>query len=90
MTGLPTAADVARTLADTLEARGLSYAVGGVLALGYYAVPLADVEAVMRVQADLDRAFVRKTLVDLAGPDDERIHALDEIERDVQTQMPRH
>lgn len=191
MTDVPTAADVARTLADTLEARGLPYAIGGALALGYYAVPratvdvdlnifvspdrempiilegltaagfvadedqaslkaraqsegqfrgriaglrvdvfvpaiayyaaladrrrevtllgrpawilssedlvvlkmmffrrkdLADVEAVMRVQGGtLDRVFIRRTLVDLVGPDDERIRALDDIERDVQS-----
>jgi hypothetical protein len=190
MTDVPTAADVARNLADTLEAKNLPYAIGGALALGYYAIPratidvdvnifvspdsgmpailggltaagfvadedeaaliarartegqfrgrmegmrvdvfvpaiayyaeladrrrevvllgrpawilgaedlvvlkmmffrrkdLADVEAVMRVQGDtLDRLFVRRTLVDLVGPDDERVRALDEIERDVQ------
>lgn len=45
---------------------------------------LADVEALLRdVGPTLDRAYVRRTLVDLVGTDDERLRALDEIERDV-------
>jgi len=189
MTDASTAADVARSLADVLEERGLPYAIGGALALGYYAVPratvdvdlnifvppdhgtanileaiaaagfvadeeaaavtaraqsegqfrgrlaglrvdifvpaiayyaelaerrrevvllgrpawilgpedlvvlkmmffrrkdLADVEAVMRVQGNaLDRRFVRRKLIDLIGPDDERIREFDLIDRDV-------
>jgi len=36
-----TSVDVARRLADALEARGVDYALGGALALGYYATPRA-------------------------------------------------
>ena len=185
----PTAADIARTVADVLDRRGLPYAIGGAIALGFYAVPratvdldinifvapaddllaalaalneagfaageseaalrirameegqfrgivsglrvdvfvpaipyysdlakrrrqvmllgrpawilaaedlvvlklmfyrrkdLADVEAVLRDQgAALDRAFVRATLVELVGAEDERVAALAAIERDV-------
>ena len=44
---------------------------------------LADVEAVLRDQSDLDRDYVRRTLTDLVGGDDERLRVLAEIERDV-------
>jgi len=44
---------------------------------------LADVEAVLRDQEDLDRDFVRATLISLVGRDDERVKSLTEIERDV-------
>ncbi len=47
---------------------------------------LADVEALLRDQgASLDRDYVRRTLSDLVGSDDERLSALDSIERDVDT-----
>ncbi len=44
---------------------------------------LADVEAVLWDQSDLDRDFVRRTLTDLVGGEDERLRVLAEIERDV-------
>jgi len=44
---------------------------------------LADVEAVLRDQENLNRDFVRRTLIGLVGADDERVAALKEIERDV-------
>jgi hypothetical protein len=45
---------------------------------------LADVEAVLRDQkASLDRQFVRRQLIELVGADDERLAALNAIERDV-------
>jgi hypothetical protein len=45
---------------------------------------LADVEAVMAEQgARLDRPYVRRTLTELVGPDDERLAVLNAIERDV-------
>jgi len=45
---------------------------------------LADVEALVREQgADLDRDFVRRTLVELVGTDDERVSTFDAIVRDV-------
>jgi len=45
---------------------------------------LADVEAVLREQAtSLDRAYIRQTLVELAGPADERVAALETIEREL-------
>lgn len=44
----------------------------------------ADVEAVLRDQGDrLDREYVRSTLAELAGADDQRIEAFDQISRDV-------
>lgn len=39
-----TAVDVARRLADGLEKQGFDYAIGGALALGYYANPRATVD----------------------------------------------
>ena len=39
-----TAVDVARRLADALEAEGIEYAIGGAIALGYYANPRATVD----------------------------------------------
>jgi hypothetical protein len=46
---------------------------------------LADVEAVLRDRGPaLDRAYVRRRLVELAGPDDERVAAWDELLRDVE------
>jgi len=45
---------------------------------------LADVEAVLRDQGgSFDRAFVRRKLIELVGAEDERLAALDAIERDV-------
>lgn len=45
---------------------------------------LADVEAMLRDQGDrIDRAAIRRALVELVGEQDERIAALDEIARDV-------
>lgn len=40
----PTAAEVARTIADGLEQNALSYAVGGAIALGFYATPRATID----------------------------------------------
>ena len=46
---------------------------------------LADVEAVLRDQRhSLDRLFVRRQLIELVGEEDERLAALDAIERDVE------
>ena len=45
---------------------------------------LADVEAILRDQkASLDSRFVRRQLIELVGADDERLAALDAIERDI-------
>ncbi len=44
---------------------------------------LADVEAVLRDQENLNREFVRRTLIGLVGAADERVVTLQEIERDV-------
>jgi hypothetical protein len=40
----PTAAEVARAVADRLDHHGLAYAIGGAIALGFYAVPRATVD----------------------------------------------
>jgi hypothetical protein len=42
--GRKTAAEVAREIADVLERRRLRYAIGGALALGFYAPPRATVD----------------------------------------------
>jgi hypothetical protein len=135
---LPSAPEVARRLADALEAASVPYAVGGALAYGLHAPPRAtndvdlnvfvapaaldpvfdaleragavvsreaaktraaergdfsvtvdgifrakdvsDVERLVTFQgAALDRAYVRRWLVDLVGPDDERIGAWDAL-----------
>lgn len=49
MTELPTAAEVARTVADGLEERGIPYAIGGAIALGFYAPPRATVDVDVNV-----------------------------------------
>jgi len=41
-------AEVARVLADALDRRGLPYAVGGALALGFYAPPRATLDEIER------------------------------------------
>ena len=47
---------------------------------------LADVEAILRdAGPTLDLAWIRRTLVRLAGKQDERVRAFDEIRRDVET-----
>ncbi len=47
-----TAVEVARSLADALEKREISYAIGGALALGFYAVPRATVDVDINVFLD--------------------------------------
>lgn len=49
MTDALTAVDVARRLADVLEARSIPYAIGGALALAYYAPPRATVDVDINV-----------------------------------------
>ncbi len=44
-----TAVDIARRLADALEKAALPYAIGGALALAYYAVPRATVDVDINV-----------------------------------------
>lgn len=55
------AAEVARDLADALERGGLPYAIGGAIALGFYAVPRAtvdvDVNVFVRPAHELERAL---------------------------------
>jgi len=45
----PTAVDVARRLADALADEGIPYAIGGALALAYYAAPRATVDVDINV-----------------------------------------
>lgn len=40
----PTAAEVARAVADVLDRHGLGYAIGGAIALGFYAAPRATID----------------------------------------------
>lgn len=44
MSESPTAADIARRVADVLERRDLPYAIGGAIALGFYAAPRATID----------------------------------------------
>lgn len=54
----PTAVDVARAVADTLQQHGIDYAIGGALALAFYAPPRAtidvDVNAFVDVSTGMD------------------------------------
>ena len=56
-----TAVDVARQIADSLEADGIPYAVGGAIALGFYTVPRATVDVDINIfvapRQDLARAL---------------------------------
>lgn len=45
----PTAAEVARAVADLLQERGIPYAIGGAIALGFYAPPRATVDVDVNV-----------------------------------------
>lgn len=49
MTERWTAADVARVVADVLDRHGLPYAIGGAIALGFYAPPRATVDVDVNV-----------------------------------------
>jgi hypothetical protein len=44
MVDLPTAVDVARSIADALERDELPYAIGGAIALGFYTAPRATID----------------------------------------------
>ena len=52
-----TAADVARTVADVLERHNFRYAIGGAIALGFYAPPRATVDVDVNVFADPDKGL---------------------------------
>jgi hypothetical protein len=75
MAEAPTAAEVARAVADVLEQHRLDYAIGGAIALGYYAAPRATVDVDINIFAvppqDLPRALAA---LDEAGfvPDEDR------------------
>lgn len=52
MSDAPTAAQVARALADSLEESGVAYAIGGAIALGFYAPPRATIDVDVNVFVD--------------------------------------
>lgn len=54
MPEVSTAAEVARALADSLERHNISYAIGGALALGFYAPPRATVDVDVNAFVPLD------------------------------------
>lgn len=54
-----TAVDVARQLADVLEAEGIDYAIGGALALGFYATPRATVDVDINIFVPLPAGLNR-------------------------------
>lgn len=72
------AAELARTLADALEQHQLPYAIGGAIALGYYAVPRATVDVDVNVfvapTTEIDRALA--VLVAVGFVPDEPLPAL--------------
>jgi predicted nucleotidyltransferase len=59
MAELQTAAEVARTVADVLERRGLPYAIGGAIALGFYAVPRATIDVDVNIFLPPRQEFAR-------------------------------
>lgn len=65
MAEIPSAVDVARRLADALEREGVSYAIGGAIALGYFAAPRATIDVDINVFLPPARAL-RRTLDVLA------------------------
>ena len=59
MAELPTAAEVARAVADVLERRGLPYAVGGAIALGFYAAPRATIDVDVNIFLPPQQEFAK-------------------------------
>jgi predicted nucleotidyltransferase len=54
-----TAAQVARAVADALERRKIPYAIGGALALGFYAPPRATVDVDVNIFVAGERGFTK-------------------------------
>lgn len=54
-----TAAQVARAIADALERRKIPYAIGGALALGFYAPPRATVDVDVNIFVAGERGFTK-------------------------------
>jgi hypothetical protein len=54
-----TAAQVARAIADALELRKIPYAIGGALALGFYAPPRATVDVDVNIFVTDERGFTK-------------------------------
>ena len=54
-----TAAQVARAIADALERRKIPYAIGGALALGFYAPPRATVDVDVNIFVTGERGFAK-------------------------------
>lgn len=61
MPGPRTAAEIARAIADVIEQKGLPYAIGGAIALGFYAPPRATIDVDINIfvppERELDRAL---------------------------------
>jgi hypothetical protein len=81
----PTAAEIARVLADTLDRCGVEYAIGGAIALGFYAVPRATVDVDINVFTvppdELPRALAALAEAGFAPDEDEervRVRAMSE------------
>lgn len=75
----PTAVDVARAIADVMERRRVPYAIGGALALGFYAPLRATVDVYVNLFIPPAEGFGAIT------KENERLAALDEIEKDIDT-----
>jgi len=75
MPELPTAAEVARAVADGLEKRNIPYAIGGAIALGFYAPPRATVDVDVNVFVSPESGGLDDLLAALSEmgfePDDE-------------------
>jgi hypothetical protein len=54
-----TAAQVARTIADALERRKIPYAIGGAIALGFYAPPRATLDVDVNIFVSAGPAFAK-------------------------------
>lgn len=81
--------EIAAHLAAALDAAGVPYAIGGAIAYGLWGDPrgTSDVDVNLFVDHaglavegdDLDRAYVRRWLVDMMGEDDIRVEAWDRL-----------
>jgi hypothetical protein len=78
MVEIPSAAEVARRIADALERAHLPYAIGGAIALGFYAPPRATIDVDVNVfvpPEDLDAVLAALSDAGFeAGDDPQTLH----------------
>ena len=84
MAELPTAAEVARAIADGLEERNIAYAIGGAIALGFYAPPRATVDVDVNVfvspESELDHLLAALAEIGFRADDDPKVVRLRAME----------